>query len=272
LVVLAAVAMPAVIAPRAAWAIGGGTVDETNEYASACAVLGLREGAPPRIASGVLIHPRVVLTAGHVIDWFANVWHTPPEDVRISFDLDAYDDEATWLEVKDYMPHPMYNGAGGFGDPHDLGVLILEEPVTEIEPAVLPEEGLLDLLKAAGLLQFGLAGGTPMTVVGYGRGFSFPPPADVRADRGVRRFGTIPCMGMTLAHLHFFQDPDGVNSQRGDSGGPTFLETENGRVLLAVCSWGGVGAYTGIDHRYRIDTADALAFIDATLLSVEGEQ
>ncbi len=270
LVILAAVAMLAVNRPHPAWAIGGGTVDETSEYASACAVLGLREGAPPRIASGVLIHPRVVLTAGHVIDWFANVWETPPGDVRISFDLDAYDDEATWLAVKDYEIHLMYNGLrgeGGLADPHDLGVVILEEPVTDVEPAALPDEGLLDVLKAAGLLQFGLAGGTPMTVVGYGRGLSFPPPEEIREDRGIRRFGTGSSMGMTPTFLHFFQDPDGVSTQRGDSGGPTFLETDGGRVMVAITSWSGT--LTGIDHRYRIDTEDAILFIECMIAAVE---
>jgi len=261
---------------HSAWALGNGIEDESYEYPNACAVLGLKFPGDenPRIASGVLIHPQVVLTAGHVIDWFQTIWATPPENVRISFDLDAYAEGATWLTVAGYCVHPLYNGFEGelgLADPHDLGLILLSEPVDPdvIAPASLPWEGMLDDLKNEGLLEFGLENGTPMSVVGYGRGFSFPPPSDVPAERGIRRYGILPCMGMMPNHLHFFGDPEGITIQRGDSGGPTYLQMGDDRVLVGIVSWAGSGAYVGIVHHYRIDTPDALDFIRGALSELE---
>jgi hypothetical protein len=161
-------------------------------------------------------------------------------------------------------------------------LIVLSEPVAGtdedsengIDPAVLPPfEGFLDTVKDVGWLQFGLESGTPMTVVGYGRGLSFPPPAEVAGDYfRIRRYGTSPAMGMTPAFLHFFQDPEGISTQRSDSGGPTFLEIGDQRILVATTSWAGAGALTGIDHRYRVDTADSLDFIYEILLDVECEE
>jgi hypothetical protein len=271
-------AVLAVSAPRCAWAVGGGTPDKTGKYPNACAVLGLREENPPRIASGVLIHPRVVLTAGHVTDWFATIWETPPDDVRVTFAFDA-EDTTAWREVAAYETHFMYNdfsGAEGIADPHDIGLVILkcpvpgtdEDPVNGIDPAELPDEGLLDLLQDAGLLDFGLNGGTSMTVVGYGRGLSFPPPEELAEDfLRKRHYGSGPAMGMTRAFLHFYQDPEGVNTQRSDSGGPTFVKVDGLRMLVATTSWSG--SLTGIDHRYRVDTPDAIGFIECIIAAVE---
>jgi hypothetical protein len=262
------------VAPPAAWALDGALAlpDETSEHPNACAVIGVPADpdGPLRMASGVLIHPRVVLTAGHVTDWYATIWDVPPERTRISFALDAFD-ETHWLEVEDYMTHPLYNGyfgAGGHADTHDLGVVILKEAVEGITPATLPSEGLLDLLKADGSLRFGADHGTQMTIVGYGWGYSFPPPTPLRYERGIKRYGPTICMGMTHASLHFLLDPDGVVTQNGDSGGPTFWETDSGElIVVALTAWGAPSP--GVGHRYRVDTPDSLDFINCAIGAVE---
>jgi hypothetical protein len=243
--------------------------DVNPAYPNACAVIGIPADAdgPTRSASGVLIHPRVVLTAGHVTDWFATIWDVPPERARVSFSADIFADDAVWLEVEDYCTHPLYNGyegAEGFGDTHDLGLVILKEEVAGIEPATLPYEGLLDDLKAAELLEFGADHGTQFTVVGYGWGYSFPPPTDLRDERGIRRYGPMICMGLMKSSLHFLLDPDGTVTQNGDSGGPTFLEIDDETsVLVAIVAWGS--PIPGVDHRYRVDTPDSLEFIESVL-------
>jgi hypothetical protein len=261
-------------APRPARAIDGGfeDTDSAPQHPNGCAVIGVPADldGPLRMASGVLIHPRIVLTAGHVTDWFATIWDTPPERTRISFAADAFD-ETQWLQVCHYETHPLYNGyfgPEGHADVHDLGVIILEEPVVGITPATLPPEGLLDVMKADGSLRFGAVHGTQFTVVGYGWGYSFPPPTPLRDERGIRRYGLTTCMGMTHASLHFLLDPDGVVTQNGDSGGPTFWEDADGnRVLVAVTAWGS--PVPGVDHRYRVDTPDSLAFINCVLAGLE---
>ena len=69
-------------------------------------------------------------------------------------------------------------------------------------------------------------------------------------------------------YTHFLLDPDGVVTQNGDSGGPTFWEDADGnRILVAVTAWGS--PVPGVDHRYRVDTPDSLAFIDCMIEAVE---
>jgi hypothetical protein len=248
--------------------------DLNPQHPNACAVIGVP--ADPdgllRMASAVLIHPQVVLTAGHVTDWFETIWDVPAERTRISFAANAFD-ESQWLEVDDYVTHPLYNGyfgPEGHADTHDLGVIILKEPVVGITPATLPPEGLLDAMKADGTLRFGAVQGTQFTVVGYGWGFSFPPPTPLQDERGIRRYGPTTCMGMTDASVHFLLDPDGVVTQNGDSGCPTFWEDADGnRILVAVTTWGS--PVPGIDHRYRIDTEDSLDFIDLVIDMLDGD-
>jgi hypothetical protein len=272
---LGTVACVLVSAPRPAWAIDGGLEDTDSDpqHPNACAVIGVPADpdGPLRMASGVLIHPRVVLTAGHVTDWYATIWDVPPERTRISFSANAFD-ESEWLEVDEYVTHPLYNGyfgPEGHADVHDLGVIILTKPVKKrIRPATLPRRGLLDDLQTSDLLQFGADHGTQLTVVGYGWGFSFPPPTPLRDERGIRRYGPTRCMGMTHASLHFSLDPDGVVTQNGVSGGPTFWEdAEGNRVLVAVTAWGS--PVPGVDHRYRVDTPDSLDFIESVIAAVE---
>ena len=77
------------------------------------------EGKWIKLGSGTLIHPRVMLTAGHLTHWFATVWNAQPGDLRVSFDPYALDEE-TWLEVERYITHPDYNdyqGSGGSANP-----------------------------------------------------------------------------------------------------------------------------------------------------------
>ena len=100
------------------------------------------EDGPAWRCTGTLISPTVFLTAGHCTDGAvaARVW----------FDSDlATNDEypfggVTSIEAAEIRSHPDYNW-GPQSNPHDVGILILAEEPTDIEPANLPEE--LDIQK-----------------------------------------------------------------------------------------------------------------------------
>jgi hypothetical protein len=92
---------------------------------------------PEVVGSGVLIHPRVLLTAGHVTITSERLLRdgVPLFEVsRISFGTDAFD-LSSWVEAVAVMPHPGFEG-----DAHDLGVVILKEPV-DLPCATLADDG-----------------------------------------------------------------------------------------------------------------------------------
>jgi hypothetical protein len=122
--------------------------------------------APYIVGSCVLVHPRVVLTAGHVTASGEELLALgiPLSDIsRISFGTNAFDPSG-WVESVALMTHPAFGSGPEFCD---IGVIILKEPV-DLPCATLPHEGLLDDLRSAGLL-VNLGNHGNFLAVGYGR-------------------------------------------------------------------------------------------------------
>jgi hypothetical protein len=288
-----------------AWAITGGQPDTNNIYSNVGSVIvydtyGLDSGYPRVIPdfSGTLIHPRVLLTAGHGAEGIAS---GVVKVLGVSFepvvDLNGVDpnDPATWpnswRRVKSYeysyvrrdehasrplsdelQVHPRTANP----NEEDIAVLILEEPVTDIVPAALPSPGLLDYLKRSGQLEAPRPGGTLFTVAGYGFSLEFPPPQPIppiTADEKVlRKFAETGYLGLNDAWLITFQNPAAGagygGTGAGDSGGPTFWhDPATGQdVLVSITSWGDT--YVGMSFSYRIDTPESLEFIQDAILGL----
>ena len=220
------------------------------------------DGEPQWRCSGTLIAPRVFLTAGHCTGdgatgarvWFASDLADVPDY--------PYGGEVALEGVP--MPHPDYNW--GDSDPHDVGVVILDEPVTGIVPALLPDPDLLDQLKKDEILKGGYGNaqkaGATFTSVGYGGTLeSWPPP--VLAYDKVRRVAVSEYVALTKTNLHLSQKAvfDESGSCFGDSGGPIFWDDANGNeIVVAVTSTGDAQCIaTGLD--YRVDVAEILDWI-----------
>jgi len=223
--------------------------------------------------SGTLIAPRVFLTAGHCTygQYAARVW----------FENDMAD-------VPDYplggqvaiegtpIAHPLYEWPAG--DHHDVGVVILDEPVNDIPLATLPEPNLLGQLKKDRVLDGGYEEGAYFTSVGYGVVlYDWPPPElssgkDAGVDK-IRMMSESQYVALTQVHLHLSQravfDEDG--SCFGDSGGPIFWEdAEENEILVAVTSTGDAQCIaSGID--YRVDIPDILQWIKDQISESEAE-
>jgi hypothetical protein len=210
---------------------------------------------PYQVCSGTLIHPRVFLTAGHCTEGWEPYGVTT---FWVNFDQDALN-VATLLEVEQVITHPEY-WWGPTSNPHDVGALILEEPVTGIGPANLPYEGFLDDLRGEGKLGRG-KNKAKFTLVGYGGTLDWPPPEVTYEDQ--RQFSVSQYQVLLKSWLRMSQNQatgDG-GTCGGDSGGPAFwTEPDGTEILVGITSWGDVPCVaTGFN--YRVDTPDTLDFI-----------
>jgi hypothetical protein len=270
-------------APQAL-AITGGKVDEKNTYSNVGALVVIRSPFPedqcPWVTcTGILIHPRVLLTAGHATAFFEAFWAQgigSPDDLRVSFGVNAYD-PATWLEIEGVITHP------DFRDPNpkqianapflnDVGVVILKNPVSEDVPlAVLPPVGLLDELKAGGQLREPGEGGTEFTVAGYGRTWDYRPPEEIVAD-GLRRVAVSEYRALRQGWLYLNQNfaTGQGGTAVGDSGGPTlWKDPDTGNdILVSLCSRGDPRCVSN-GVTWRVDTSATLDFIEDVIAMVD---
>jgi hypothetical protein len=207
------------------------------------------------VCSGSLISPTVFITAAHCFE-------TPGQTVYVTFDPDGFYAEAPAFYAGTFYPDPDFctgcgGGLVGFAT-HDVAVVILDEPldpdVTLGQYAELPSEGLVDTLAMR----------TRIAIVGYGiqvrikrfDGEAFTryyAPAELVQAQGrisdeFLKVSANPAQGK--GGLCF-----------GDSGGPILL----GNTILGVNSFVTNINCAGVTYSYRVDTAEALSFIQSII-------
>jgi len=215
------------------------------------------------VASGTLIDPKVVLTAGHVTAYFAALG-IQSSDVYVTFDS-VLSSSATFHSIASYETPLQYFLQGNKqSNPYDMGALILSQTVG-ITPAELPEEGYLDNLKKTGVFRQGKEE-ADFTVVGYGDSIAWPPPNPY--DEGKRQYAESEYQTLLKHWLLLSQNlatGDG-GTCHGDSGGPVFwYDGENEKdVLVGITSWGDAMCIaTGF--YYRVDIPETLGFIQSVI-------
>jgi len=246
----------------ATYAIKNGQPDEGDNWPYVgLVVFDCEEGTPCWRCTGTLISPTVVLTAGHCCYGAVKA--------RVWFDWNLYDDPGQhypfpgpYAVEGTPIAHPDYGTIGpglpGF-DTHDVGVVILDEPVFMDEYGLLPDPGLVDMLPMMtdvdlvgyGVQEMHRGGGTPYWM---GLRIRYFAPAKLIQDRNVISDEFIKLTANPA------QGKGGTTF--GDSGGPVFLAGT--RTILAVNSFVTSYECAGVTYSNRIDTY-ALEWINSFL-------
>jgi V8-like Glu-specific endopeptidase len=194
--------------------------------------------------SGTLIAPRVFLTAAHCDEGVSRV------EVTFESSFDRATGATYWGT---WHADPSFNQKQS--DPHDLAVVVLDNPVRGIQPARLPQADSLS----------GLSGDQKFTPVGYGaQSVTSGPGGKTFHYADVRYFATGTLNTVTKSWLRISQNPSTGNGGTcyGDSGGPNFLgagSTETNIVAGTTITGDTPCRSTNVD--YRLDTVSARAFL-----------
>lgn len=210
------------------------------------------DGVKYLYCSGTLIAPDVFLTAAHCTA-AAAAYGAAPEDAFVTFDP-VWDENAT-LHPGTYHLNPNYGH--DMHDLHDVAVITLDPPVTDITPATLPPAGLLSDMKKDKELK-----GQQFVTVGYGRlrDDKTGGPHAI-GDYGERYFAEQTFQALKPYWLQLSMNPSTGNGGTcyGDSGGPHFLGESDMVVSLTVT---GDAWCRATDVTYRLDTDSARSYLD----------
>ncbi|HST50079.1 trypsin-like serine protease [Jatrophihabitans sp.] len=196
--------------------------------------------------SATLVTPTVLLTAAHctvdtvgktLVDFRSVVANEPPTGYPVAANpaagyIQAEIEAAGFLSGTAYA-HPDYSNFTDLDNWNDVGVIVLDHPVTDIAPAPLAPLNYLDAYAQPVLNH------TLFTSVGYGtevrKPDSGPQKPTPESYPLIRRFAVQPGQKLTDQIL---QLNGNINDNRGtggtcfgDSGGPTFL---NGYVVTVT--------------------------------------
>jgi hypothetical protein len=263
-----------------AYAITNGQPDAGRHPYVGLLVFDRAPGQPGWRCSGSLIAPNLVLTAGHCTDGAvaARVWFY--EDVtyaQVPYPLYPYGGPGSGAIEGTPYTNPKYrspenpygrgNGLPAFSY-RDIGVVVLNEPVSMDQYATLPTAGLVDTLKNK----------TPIDLVGYGVQYQGqipgnmvpqPPPYYRWTGPRVRLYAPTELVSGNFVHsaeyMRLALNPGGGSGGTcfGDSGGPDLLGGTN--IVLAVNSYVTNVNCSGVGYSARVDIPEVLEWIESFL-------
>jgi hypothetical protein len=209
------------------------------------------------LCSGTLISPTVFLTAAHC------VYEPWKEDITIYVSFaEKWKGFTETVTGKGY-PHPEYEENFPLPDTYDLGVVVLDAPVTDKGYGVVAEVGYLDTFTRA------IGSKDPFfTSVGYGDQNALPGkgnylPWDFARYKGEHRLTNLKSALIRGYNIQLTNNPGKGSGSGGtcfgDSGGPIFYNDTN--IIVAVNSFGLAPHCVGADYAFRTDIQAAHDFL-----------
>lgn len=196
---------------------------ERSTYPSALALVERTLPSDPyRVScSGVLIAPDAVATAAHCLDGELTTERWVSRDP----DLDAVREDQLEARIistvlhPDFDPEAFASAAPGLSRFDDIGIALLDGPLSEENPILVADTESLGLQDSA-----------TVDIVGWGASSA----QDFSIGVGRKR-----CATTTIQELGTFEMQVGSQGARkciGDSGGPTYLEAPGGRRVVGLAS------------------------------------
>jgi hypothetical protein len=234
------------------------------------------EGEFSHRCSGSLLSPTVFLTAGHCTDQDAE---DSPATARVYFQQDAganfngtidpvtgYPETCaagtlgTLCATSDELYDFGFDDFAGFPNIHDVGLVILDQPIALSEYGQLAPVGTLDALHEQRRNE------TVFTVSGYGLSYSSPVAVESFRSRLMAESKLVNVKGGLNKGFNLQTGGNGADrggTCSGDSGGPVFLGGPTSNLIVAVTSFGLNPYCRGTDFAYRVDTAEVQSWIAA---------
>ncbi len=239
-----------------AWApaqTGDATIDG-NSHPNVGALLRMRaNGSLTIICSGTLVTPRVFLTAGHCA---AALYARGQDHAYVTFDPYFGTDAARGYQIFSTPYHGEVINNPDWHQPYqnDTAIVLLDNPVTGITPAKIAPLHFLDNLGKDTLRT------TDFVNVGYGTSEQVvvPTVGPTFPFDGIRKWTISGFFALDPEFIHLNQNQvlGDSGTGYGDSGGPTFVDTASGPVIVSVVSTGDVPCYaTSVNERVDIENA-----------------
>jgi secreted trypsin-like serine protease len=209
------------------------------------------DGSLTIVCTGTLVSRRVFVTAGHCTDYMLSLGQNT---AYVTFDPNFGTDSAHNVFSTPY--HGTLHQNPSYKKPYqdDTALVLLDAPVTNITPAKVAPRHFLDAFSNKQLndiVYTNVGYGTAEQVVVKGSGPTFPYD-------GIRKWTISGFHSINPEVIHLDQSlARGLSGTGyGDSGGPTFVDTPTGPVVISVVSSGDVPCYsTSTDQRLDSDSA-----------------
>lgn len=205
----------------------GGNPTSAGAYPATGALIlhGGTNGTPEQYVdcTGTLVAPDLVITAAHCVHPTLTQNQTP--DFTLA--LDGMNATAAQIHAgATAIPYPSFNPQNqpstSVGDEHDIGVLVLADPIYGVDYARLPRMG-----ETAGI-----STGAEVAIVGYG----FTVEKDLN-HYGIKNNATTHLTDIGTHEIGVASPGEPQNCQ-GDSGGPAMVDGSGGVRIISVVSRG----------------------------------